>query len=82
MISDNLEALTNQQKTAVLFSFFSKELLIAIEYWFKVNIDIKQKVDEVMEAMKTHLKRQRLIFLARHNLFTHRQQQCETLEDW
>ena len=81
-ISDNLEALTDQQQTAILFSFFSKELLSDLEHRLKENIDVEQKVEEVMEAMKKHLKGQRSMVLARHNLSTRRQQKGESFEDW
>ena len=47
-----------------------------------MNIDVKQKVEEVMEAMKKHLKGQQSIVLAGYNLFTRRQQQGERFEDW
>ena len=82
VISDNLKSLTEQQQTAILFSFFSKELLSDLEYRFKVNIDVEKTVEEVIEAMKTHLKGQRSMVLARYNLFTRRQQHGETFEDW
>ena len=35
-----------------------------------------------MEAMKTYLKGQRSIILARYNLFTRRQHHGETFEEW
>ena len=35
VISDNLNTLADQQKTAVLFSFFNKELLSDLEYRLK-----------------------------------------------
>ena len=54
-ISDDLEALTDQRQIAILFGFLSKELLSDLEYWFKVNIYVEQKVNEVMEAMKTNV---------------------------
>ena len=82
VISDNLKSLTEQQQTAILFSFFSKELLSDLEYRFKVNIDVEKTVEEVMEAMKIHLKGQRSMVLARYNLFTRRQQHGETFEDY
>ena len=81
-ISDNLEALTDQQQTAILFSFFSKEKLSYLQYRFKVKIEVKQKVDEVMETMKKHLKGKRSMVQDRYNLFTRRQQQGESFEDW
>ena len=48
MISDNLDALSEQHQTAILFSFFSKELLNDLEYRLKINVDVQQKVDEVV----------------------------------
>ena len=55
-ISDNLDTLTDKQQTAILFSFFTKELLSDMEYRFKINIEAEQTVEEVLEAMKTYLK--------------------------
>ena len=82
VISDNLETLTEQQQTAVFFSFFTKELLSDLEYRFKININAGQKVEDIIETMKTYLKGQRSMVLARYNLFTRRQQYGETFEDW
>ena len=82
VISDRLDTLPDKEKTAIFFSFFSKELLSDLEYRFKVNIDAEQKVEYVIEAMKTYLKGQRSIILARYSLFTRRQQYGETFEDW
>ena len=82
VISDNLESLTDQQKTAVFFSFLTKELLSDLEYRFKINIDADQRVEDIFETMKTYLKGQRSMVLARYNLFTRRQQNGETFEDW
>ena len=42
-ISDNLASLPDNQQTAILFSFFTKELLSDLEYRFKVNITTEQK---------------------------------------
>ena len=53
MISDNVGALSEQQQTAILYSFFSKELLSNLECQFKINIDVQQKVGEVIEAKGT-----------------------------
>ena len=77
-ISDNLKVLSEQQQTAILFSFLSKELLSDLEYRFKINIDVQQKVDEVIEGIKNHLKGQRSMVLASYNLFARRQQHGET----
>lgn len=82
VISDNLETLTKQQQTAVFFSFFTKELSSDLEYRFKININAEQKVKEIIETMKTYLKGQRSMVLARYNLFTRRQHYGETFEDW
>ena len=67
VISDNLDSLTDQQTTAVFFSFFTKELLNDLEYRFKINVDADRLVDDVITAMKTYLKGQRSIILARYN---------------
>ena len=53
-----------------------------MEYRFKINVNADQKVDEIIEKMKEYLKGQRSMVLARYNLFTRRQQQGETFEDW
>ena len=74
VISDNLETLTDQQKTAVFFSFFTKELLGDLEYCFKINIDADQLADDIVTTMKDYLKGQRSMVLARYNLFRRRQQ--------
>ena len=81
-ISDNLETVSDNQPTAILFSFFTRELLSDMEYRFKINIEAEQTVEEVLEAMKTYLKGQRSMVLARYNLFTRRQQMSETFEEW
>merc|ERR1712074_106880 len=81
-ISDNLETLSDKQQTAILFSFFTKELLSDMKYRFKINLEAEQTVEEVLEAMKTYLKGQRSMVLARYNLFTRRQQMSETFEEW
>ena len=39
-------------------------------------------MEQVIEAIKTYLKGQRSIILARYNLFTRRQQYGETFEEW
>ena len=61
---------------------FLDELLADLQYRFKIDINADQTVDQVIEAMKTHLKGQRSIILARYNLFTRRQQYGETFEEW
>ena len=81
-ISDNLDTLEEKQQTAILFSFFTKELLNDMEYRFKIYINGDQYVEEVLEQMKTYLKGQRSMVLARYNLFTRRQQMSETFEEW
>ena len=81
-ISDNLDTLEEKQQTAILFSFFTKELLNDMEYRFKIDINGDQSVEEVLEQMKTYLKGQRSMVLARYNLFTRRQQMSETFEEW
>ena len=58
-ISDNLETLPDEQKTAIFFSFFTEELLIDVEYWFKLNLDADQKAEDIISAMKNYLKGQR-----------------------
>ena len=82
VISDNLETLTDQQKTAVFFSFFTKELLSNLEYRFKINIDADQRVEDIFDTMKTYLKGQRSMVLARYNLFTRKLQHGETFENF
>ena len=47
-----------------------------------MSVDADQKVEEVIEQMKTYLKGQHSIVVARYNLFTRRQQQGETFDDW
>ena len=81
-MSDSLETLTTQQQTAIFFSLFSKELLSDLEYRFKIHLNTDQEVDEIIEKIKTYLKGQRSIILARYNLFTRRQHQGEAFEDW
>merc|ERR1712077_77026 len=81
-ISDNLDTLEEKQQTAILFSFFTKELLSDMEYRFKIDINGEQSVEEVLEAMKPYLKGQRSMVLARYNLFTRRQQMSESFEEW
>lgn len=81
-MSDQLDTLGDDQKTAVFFNLFSKELLNDLEYRFKISIDAEQKVEEVIEKIKEYLKGQRSMVLARYNLFTRRQQQGETFEEW
>ena len=81
-MSDKLDTLSPQQQTAIFFSLFTKELLSDMEYRFKINLDADQNVDEVIEKMKTYLKGQRSIILARYNLFTRRQHQGENFDDW
>ena len=53
-----------------------------MEYRFKINVDADQKVDDVITTIKEYFKGQRSMVLARYNLFTRRQQQAETFEDW
>ena len=82
VVSDQLETLTDQQQTAIFFSFFTKELLSDLEYRFKIDINDDQKTEDFIDAMKTYLKGQRSIILARYNLFTRRQHHGETFEEW
>ena len=44
VISDNLDTLSYKQKTAIFFSFLTKELLSDLQYRFKIDIDADQKV--------------------------------------
>ena len=53
-----------------------------LEYRFKININADQKMEDIIETMKTYLKGQRSMVLARYNLFTRRQHYGETFEDW
>ena len=62
--------------------FFTKDLLSDLEYRFKVDIDADQKVEEVIEAMNSYLKGQISTILARYSLFTRKQQNGETFEEW
>ena len=82
VVSDNLDSLSDKQKTAIFFSSFTKELLSDMEYRFKIDINADQKVEEVIESMKIYLKGQRSIILARYNLFTRSLHHGETFEDW
>ena len=82
VVSDQLDTLSDPQKTAIFFSLFTKELLSDLEYRLKINVDADQKVDDVIAKIKEYLKGQRSMVLARYNLFTRRQQQAETFEDW
>ena len=82
MVSDQLDTLGDDQKTAIFFSLFSKELLSDLEYRFKINLNAEQKVEDVIEKMKEYLKGQRSIVLARYHLFTRRQQLGETFDEW
>ena len=45
VISDRLETLTDRQRTAVFFTFFTKELLSDMKYRFKIDTDADQKVE-------------------------------------
>ena len=81
-VSDSLETLTTPQQTAIFFSLFSKELLSDLEYRFQIDLNTDQEVDEILEKIKSYLKGQRSIILARYNLFTRRQHQGEAFEDW
>ena len=47
-----------------------------------MSVDADQKVEDVIEQIKTYLKGQRSMVLARYNLFTRRQQQGESFDDW
>ena len=58
VVSDNLDSLSDKQKTAIFFSFFTKELLSDLEYRFKIDINADQKVEDVVESMKAYLKGQ------------------------
>ena len=82
VMSDQLNTLTDQQKTAIFFCLFTKELLGDLQYIFKINVDAEQKVNDTIESMKAYLKGQRLMALTKYNLSTGRQQQGETFEDW
>ena len=48
----------------------------------QISINTDQTVAEVMDAMKTYLKGQISMVLARYNLFSRRQEAGETFEDW
>ena len=70
VVSDQLDTLAEEQKTAIFFSMFSKEFLSDLEYRFKINIDADQRVEEIIEKMKTYLKGQRSMVLAKcSNIF-------------
>ena len=81
-VSDKLALLSLQQQTSIFFSLFTKELLSDMEHRFKINLDADQNVGEEIEKMKTYLKGQRSIILARYNLFTRRQHQGENFDNW
>ena len=82
VVNDQLHTLTEGQRTAIFFSLFTKELLSDLQYRFKMSVDADQKVEEVIDQMKAYLKEQRSIVLAMYNLFTCRQQQGETFDNW
>ena len=52
MVRDQLDTLTDDQKTAIFFSLFTKELLSDLQYRFKMSVDADQKVEEVIDQMK------------------------------
>ena len=81
-ISENIEGMTDRQKTATFLGFFSKELLDDLENEFKINISPEQKVRDVVENIKKHLKSQRPMLLNRYRLFTRNQRSGETLDSW
>ena len=81
-ISENLEVMTDRQKTATFLGFFSKELLDDLENDFKIDISPEQKVEDVIEKIKKHLKSQRPMLLNRYRLFTRNQRSGETLDSW
>ena len=64
-VSDQLDALNDEQKTEIFFNLFSKELLSDLEYSFKITVNAEQKVDGIIEKMKTYIKGQRSMVLAR-----------------
>ena len=83
MITEQLATLKDNEKTAIFLTMLSKELLEDLQYRFKIDIDADgQKVEDVIEAMKVYLKGQRSMVLARYNLFTRRQSQHETFDEW
>ena len=49
---------------------------------FNINDDVTHTVEAVREATEPHPKDRMYGVLARHNLFTRRQQHGETFEDW
>ena len=53
-----------------------------MQYRLKIDNDADQNVEEVIAKIKGYLKGQRSMVLARYHLFTRRQQQGETFEDW
>ena len=81
-ISDNLDSLEDKQQMAILFSFSAKESLSDMEYRFIIDMNADPTVEEVLDAMKTYLKGQRSMVLARYNLVTSRQKISETFEEW
>ena len=50
-----MEALSERQQNRNIILVLLKELLSDLEYRLKIDIDVQQKVGEVIEAMKTHL---------------------------
>ena len=81
VVSDQLDSLTDKQKTAIFFSLFSNELLSDLQYRFNMSVDADQKVEDVVEQMKTYLKGQHSIVVVRYNLFIRWQQQGESFDD-
>ena len=81
-ISENIEGTTDRQKTATFLGFFSKELLNDLENDYKINISPDQKVEDVVDNIKKHLRSQRPMLLNRYRLFTRNQRSGETLDSW
>ena len=48
VISDKLDTLDDKQKTAILFSLFTNELLSDVEYRFKIYVIAVEKVDDAL----------------------------------
>ena len=82
MISEKMEEMEDSQKTAKLLGFFSTELLNDLEKDFKICLTPKQKLEDVMQTVKDHLKSQRPMLMTRYRLFTRNQHPGESFTNW
>ena len=71
-----------EQKTAKFLGFFSTELLNDLEKDFKICLTPKQKLEDVLQTIKDHLKSQRPMLMNRYRLLTRNQHPGESFTDW